>query len=222
MRLWIIDYRNFSEHKFRYNLVLNDDEIRHGNLYSGAEERSLYRWRTFALRSILGHQLRVAPEKIKFGHNDFGKPFVQDSSDFHFSTSHSSSWFAVATYQSEIGIDLEVPRTFEHPNLMASQILNTDEMKSFRELDHKDVSSYLLKVWCVKESYLKFLGKGMALNPKEVSICYEHNILTKTYFKVKTRGYDEATCTEVITKNRPTVYLCTKDHWQVPPIETTF
>lgn len=59
------------------------------------------------IRSLICQKYKINNEEIKFIYNEYGKPFVQNFSDFHFNISHSGEWVVCATANSNVGIDIE-------------------------------------------------------------------------------------------------------------------
>ena len=86
-----------------------------------------------------------------------GKPMPING--WHFSLSHSGSFWALAVDRSEIGIDIEVPRVVSER--VVRRVLADDELP-----EQGDV----LRTWVIKEAYAKLLGVGIGLDFRSVSV----------------------------------------------------
>lgn len=86
-----------------------------------------------------------------------GKPMPING--WHFSLSHSGSFWALVVDRSEIGIDIEVPRVV--PERVVRRALADDELP-----EQGDV----LRTWVIKEAYAKLLGVGIGLDFRSVSV----------------------------------------------------
>ncbi|MGN0605096.1 MAG: 4'-phosphopantetheinyl transferase family protein [Oscillospiraceae bacterium] len=94
---------------------------------------------------------------ISFGYNEYGKPYVNDYPQYHFSLSHSGEYIVFAENSEPIGIDIEktacnirVARRF-FTEYEAGVIENSDEKEKM-----------FCRVWTSKEAYVKMLGTGFA------------------------------------------------------------
>lgn len=92
--------------------------------------------------------------------NEFGKPFLLECAEVHFNLAHSGNWAVCATSTSEIGVDIE------HAGAGAVDISHR-----FAPDEHSYVSAApagerprrLVQIWTLKESYVKYLGRGLTV-----------------------------------------------------------
>lgn len=90
-----------------------------------------------------------------FTYGECGKPYFTKSKLF-FNLSHCKTAVAAAVSEYEIGIDIADRR--EIPLSIANRICSQAELE---QLDRTaDKQSYLLRLWCEKESLSKLSGKG--------------------------------------------------------------
>jgi len=137
-------------------------------LYERAsEERRIradrYRRREDSLRcvaadALLRHALGTEDYVVE-KHRD-GKPFIRGRADFHYNLSHAGSWVVIAFGDSEVGVDVEVPRTDTHIEAIAERYFTADEQRYLLEAE-KELLQRFLEIWTGKESYLKYLGTGL-------------------------------------------------------------
>nr|WP_143192121.1 hypothetical protein [Paenibacillus helianthi] len=59
------------------------------------------------IRRIIYDDLNIFNKDIVFGTNEYGKPFLENVTDFHFDISHAESWVVCATSKHPVGIDIE-------------------------------------------------------------------------------------------------------------------
>ncbi|XP_057534190.1 uncharacterized protein LOC130812657 [Amaranthus tricolor] len=118
----------------------------------------------------------VDPRSLKFKRNSYGKPEVdwQDAPDrswppLHFNLSHTSSMIAcgITTY-SPIGIDVENKnRTLKNEIIpFARRFFSLNEVEYLaRILDPEMQRQEFIKMWTLKEAYVKALGTGFSATP---------------------------------------------------------
>lgn len=97
-------------------------------------------------------------------YGDNGKPYLADGSDTFFSITHSDKWVFLAVSDSEIGIDAQAPRKV-CPRL-AARSTTPEELAWVKE----DTEPHFTRLWTMKEAYLKYVGTGLTLPIREVSI----------------------------------------------------
>lgn len=111
------------------------------------------------------------PLEVKTG--EFGKPEFADghplAGRLHFNVSHSGEFAVAAAADKPIGIDIEcISRGYTG---MAEKILNPKEAEAFRLLEtEKERGYYFLENWVRKESYLKNIGIGLMIMPRDLIV----------------------------------------------------
>ncbi|CAL5389241.1 unnamed protein product [Camellia sinensis] len=119
---------------------------------------------------------QVNPRSLKFRKNIHGKPEVewQQSDDWHppplhFNLSHTSSLIACGvTMDSQIGIDVEEKqRTIRNDILsFARRYFSHHEMDFLAAISDPEVQRQeFIKLWTLKEAYVKALGRGFSGAP---------------------------------------------------------
>lgn len=93
----------------------------------------------------------------EFAYNEYGKPFLKDRPDLHFSISHTKNAIAVAVALEPIGIDIEQIR--HHSDGVLKKTMNPSEWQTIVSASHPDVAFTAL--WTQKEAVLKLLGTGI-------------------------------------------------------------
>ncbi len=122
--------------------------------------------------------------------NLFGKPYFNS---LYFNISNSMGYLAIAISSKQVGIDIEFLYNFKKDKAFERMILSSKELKEFNKTDDKNL--YLLTKWCQKESYFKYIGKGINFP------LLKTNIRKEGYFKYFNLNNDLA-CVYVYTKHK--------------------
>lgn len=141
-------------------------------------------------------------EELIFEENEYGKPYLLKSQNVHFNLSHSNEWAACYISDSPVGVDIEQIDDIDknlfdgitHANERAMMSNNKENFFSF---------------WCLKESYTKFIGKGLYFDIKQLSfdfnikhnieLIYNNEIITNHFLLLDVIGnYKLAVCCENI------------------------
>ena len=90
-----------------------------------------------------------------YAENEHGKPYFVNAPQLDFSISHSGNYAAVMISESECGVDVEITG---EPNLnLAARFFHPDETEALNKNN-----ALFYRIWTLKESYIKALGKGFA------------------------------------------------------------
>ncbi len=131
-------------------------------------------------RSILGIALVKAylnnyefEANIRLKYTD-GKPEICGAG-FEFNISHSGNWVVCAFCKDKIGVDIEKKNFNER---ILERCFNEEE-KNFIKKSHncEDMIDNYTKSWTIKESYIKYLGKGLRYGMKNFIINYDEKII---------------------------------------------
>ena len=110
-------------------------------------------------KKLIGQILSINPKPIEFSKGEHGKPFYPQDTNIHFNISHAGDWVFVALSSKAIGIDIEKNRTPQYR--IANRYFSAEEQLDLFSLSGREKSAYFFKLWTLKESYLKLLGKGL-------------------------------------------------------------
>lgn len=89
-----------------------------------------------------------------------GKPFIKGRENFHYNLSHSGNWVVIAFGDTEVGVDVEKPRTNIDMDAIARRFFATEEQRYVFKEETNRVSRFC-EIWTGKESYLKYMGTGL-------------------------------------------------------------
>ena len=125
----------------------------------------------------------------------FGKPFWVSSSLF-FSLSHSGEKVVCAISGTEIGCDIEKAGT--SPSLSVARRFFSEPEQLWLS-SHPDPVNFT-RIWTLKESFIKAVGKGLSLSLNSFSVCmedspvtYSHSLNIASYLGYE-RGLQEGYC----------------------------
>ncbi|KAL4186121.1 hypothetical protein AMTRI_Chr09g12650 [Amborella trichopoda] len=128
------------------------------------------------VRTTLARYSQERPESLKFRKNKYGKPEVewqprahQVPPSLHFNLSHTSSLIACGvTIDSPVGIDVEEKQRKMRNDILsfAKRYLSSQEVEYLCALKDPEIQRQeLLKLWTLKEAYVKALGRGFSGAP---------------------------------------------------------
>ncbi|KAF5195876.1 4'-phosphopantetheinyl transferase superfamily [Thalictrum thalictroides] len=129
----------------------------------------------------------INPSLLKFRKNTFGKPEVEwqcdkswDPPALHFNISHTSSLIACGvTVDMPIGIDVEEKQRKTNNSLssLAQRYFSLHEIEYLHGLSDPEIQRQeFIKLWTLKEAYVKALGRGFSAAPfKTFTIRFRSN-----------------------------------------------
>lgn len=101
--------------------------------------------------------------------NPWGKPFFSLHSELYFSVTHSNKWWLCAFSRHPVGLDLQFHHSYAPPSILSQRFFHPMENQF---LSHEDYRRFF-DLWCAKESWVKFLGKGFFEDPESFSVVSE-------------------------------------------------
>ena len=146
------------------------------------------------LRRILGSYLNLAPERLCFRTNQFGKPELAGETSLKFSLSHSKSIAVLAVDLAQpVGVDVEDVRPIEEE--VADRHFSATELTDLRGLEGEAWLAGFYRCWTRKEAILKAEGVGLsrALDSFDVSLLADKKaelISTRQRFSYPWRLHD--------------------------------
>ncbi len=108
------------------------------------------------------------------------KPYLQGATGLEFNLSHSGKIAVCAFSDAPVGIDVQEPERFSG-NLM-NFVYKDEEIKyiKYRSENQSDIDRLCTKMWTMKESIMKYYGKGLSMDPRKIFIDLEHG--DKAYY----------------------------------------
>lgn len=163
--------------------------------------------RTTIARYLTNYQ--VCPRSLKFRKNIYGKPEVDWQIDddshrppMHFNISHTSSLIACGvTMDVRIGIDVEEKQRKIKHNILAfaKRYFSPYEVEILAAItDHEVQRQEFIKLWTLKEAYVKALGRGFSAAPFK-TFTIRPKAITIRGFDLHEKLYSEAS--EIIVES---------------------
>ena len=124
-------------------------------------------------RYLACKKLNICNEQLNFQNNKFGKPYLKNYPDFHFNISHSGDWVVCATSNKEVGIDVEQIKPIDLD--IAKRFFSNSEYQDLIVKEENIQTTYFYDIWTLKESYIKYIGKGLSMSLDSFSIVREED-----------------------------------------------
>lgn len=122
-------------------------------------------------RAVLDYALQkefgISLAELGWAEQKGGKPYSMRYPEIKFNISHCESACACAVGVTDVGIDIE--KKFAYRNSLARKICHDVEWEILCELDEEKRTQQLWYLWSLKESFVKWNGKGLAYGMDRIS-----------------------------------------------------
>ncbi|MFT6157019.1 4'-phosphopantetheinyl transferase family protein [Zhongshania sp.] len=126
------------------------------------------------LRTVLADYCSLAPEKISFCVNAYGKPELSNSDEqgaIQFNTAHTSGLtVCVVTRGNDIGVDVESRAESRSVLNMADDYFSVLELQALNSRADDQQLDYFYRYWTLKEAYIKARGEGLSIPLHDFSV----------------------------------------------------
>ena len=152
-------------------------------------------------KACLDFDIDYDNEEIVF--NEFGKPSFKNSNLF-FNTAHSGKYALLVISDVMCGCDIEQIRGYKEK--VAERFFTPQEKKYLEITPEKEDLFY--RLWTLKESYLKCIGKGLSVPINSVELIAKgNNIIIKNqnnfqFYEFKHDNYRVAFCLNIDEKEK--------------------
>lgn len=109
-------------------------------------------------KSLLEHSIC----NYSIDYNEYGKPFLKEFPNIHFSISHTKNICICVISNKEVGVDIQSVKYY--PNVL--KYFTNSELSIVNKSENKKVD--FTRIWTKKESYLKMIGQGISYGLKNV------------------------------------------------------
>lgn len=117
------------------------------------------------VRTVLGERLGVPPASLRFVENAHGRPLVPPPATLKFNITHTEGWVGVlVSAEHEVGCDVEALARAPTLLRLAPTVFAEAELAGLRALPEGLRPERAVRLWTLKESYIKARGKGLALS----------------------------------------------------------
>ena len=204
MKLYALNVRWLDEdHTFSMLLNFVSEDRRKKTLaFRYAKDRALSLGAGLLLNLAIAREapgMRMPPE-IRMG--EYGRPFLAENGAPSYSLSHSGEYAVCAIGPETVGVDIEKIGTADEA--VARRCFLTSELQRVMR-DGTVNAERFYSLWTLKESYIKFIGTGLSLDPLRFEILDTHpmrvmreGVEMPCHFKLyeELAGYKLALCME--------------------------
>ena len=144
-----------------FSETISEYRLKKAKNYKNEDDRKLSILSSLLLdKALKKHDL--SERDMKYTFNTYGKPYFANAEDLHFSISHSGEYAMVVLSDKEIGCDIQQIKDI---NLsIADRFFTAEERKYVK------CTEDFFRIWTLKESFIKAIGKGLALPLNSFSI----------------------------------------------------
>jgi 4'-phosphopantetheinyl transferase len=154
--------------------TLSTEENERADRFAHDIHRNRYLISHLKFREILAQYLTVTSREMRFHINEFGKPFLaaaENPAGINFNLSHSGERMLLGLVRNaKIGVDIEEIRPESASLDVAARFFTDRENEELRSLSGREQVEAFFNCWTRKEAYLKALGCGLSIDPKDCEV----------------------------------------------------
>ncbi len=176
--------------------MAEEKRVRIANLRSETDKRlviTAHRLLCYALKT----QYSRSPVEDDWASGQQGKPYLKNAPSIHFNISHSGSIAMCALHDAPVGIDVEAVRRVDEG--VEKRFMSEQELYVYNAA--LDRVSMFYKIWTLKESYVKFCGRGLGTALHQLTVYPDGDRIVSnvsgcgfSLVNVKVPGYQAALC----------------------------
>jgi len=172
--LWLAAAESVTEAQLRRSCsVLSLDEQNQAERFYFEHDRARYVLAHALARTAMAYASGCNPRELCFRKGRYGRPHVERpvaAISLGFSISHTKGLVGVAlTTRGPIGLDIESLEREVEPLELGRSTMTDAELAALRALDPRESREQFLRLWVLKESYLKARGTGFSTHPTSFS-----------------------------------------------------
>ncbi|HVB90376.1 MAG TPA: 4'-phosphopantetheinyl transferase superfamily protein [Beijerinckiaceae bacterium] len=133
----------------------------------GAAKREYFLHRRALTRSLVALHSKVRPDEARIAYDLHGAPRVLSPPERFVSVAARGPLAAIAVSRRPVGVDLEPLGPAHEP---VWHVLHEHERQSLEALESAERHERFLRIWTMKEAYLKALGLGFERDPSRIQI----------------------------------------------------
>ena len=126
--------------------------------YRFPADRNRTIWTELLVRSVLARKEARPLEEITIERDGQGKPHAVGS-PWEISLSHSKHWAVCSVGEAPSGVDVE--EDAKDALMIAGHFFTAQERRSLQHLTGQERTERFLRIWTVKESFVKLTGQGL-------------------------------------------------------------
>ncbi len=151
-----------------YLALLSVDERARLDRFLFVRDQRRYLATRALVRTVLATYTSAVPASFRFGTGEYGKPYVTRPSvgrRLHFNLSNTQGLVACAVSMEHelVGVDVESCERTVDTESVAGSHFSPSEASALRALPESERLRDFLRIWTLKESYIKATGLGLTL-----------------------------------------------------------
>lgn len=198
--LYYFNIRNIDKHEvIHFRNMLSKNRLRQIDKFQLKEDYLRSLLSEVMLRKKVGELIGINPQMLEIERNDYGKPFIKNVPDIHFNISHSGEWVVCIISEKQCGVDIEKIGCYYTD--IAQKFFSESEYQLILQFSEEIKTERFYELWTLKESYVKFLGKGLSVPFNSFHLMLDNEIWKLTsrndlHFKhiFIAEGYKAAVC----------------------------
>lgn len=154
--------------------LLSDDERARWRRFRFDKHRREYLATHALARIALSYHGGAPPETLRFQLNAYGKPSADSDCGLHFNLSNSLGLVVCLISESgEVGVDVEPRARARTIAEVGPRMFSPKELAQLESLREALRTERALRLWTLKEAYIKARGMGLALPLNKFSLLFE-------------------------------------------------
>lgn len=149
-------------------MLITPEKARRLERFHFEEDRKRTLYGEVMARCLFMKQLGVKNQELVIEKNQYGKPYFSGITTLHFNISHSGRYVLCGISDQEIGVDIEEIKGLHEE--IAKRYFTKQEYESLKKLDENEAKKLFYTYWTLKESYIKYQGKGLSIPLDSFSI----------------------------------------------------
>lgn len=144
------------------------------------------------LHNALCRKLELSPDCQKpfdVSYEAGGKPFLPEFPDIHFNLSHSGDYVCCTIGNEPVGADLQKYTAVK--DNFAKRFFTKKDNQMLEACSGEQRGKLFFRMWSIKESYIKFTGKGMSQGLNSFEIDWERKAIIQEEKKEPDAFYEE-------------------------------
>lgn len=154
--------------------LLSEDEKERWQAFKHDSHRREYLATHALVRNALSHYRAVSPEAWRFQLNDYGKPAIEPDCGLRFNLSNALGLVACLIAEgTEVGVDVESRERAGSIAEVGPRMFGPRELAQLEVLREDQRPGRCLRLWTLKEAYIKARGMGLALPLNKFAFVFE-------------------------------------------------
>jgi len=173
LHLWLLDPDGAGDDVYAWceRMLSADENERRKKFLRTADERSFLLAHGL-LRAVLSRYGELAAARWRFTAGQYGRPEIANPdapAGLRFNLSHTCNRIVVLVHSSaDAGVDVERVGRVRNPTALSRRFFTAEEHESVLSLPEEARDAYFVRLWTLKEAYVKARGLSLALNAQNL------------------------------------------------------